>query len=167
MEKINKKIGIYPGSFDPITNGHIDIIKRASTLFDEIIVLLAFNLEKSGRFDIETRYKMINEAIKENHLTNVKCDYYDGLTLDYAKKHDSKFIIRGLRVVSDFDYEWSYATSNEYIDPSVEIVFLMSRKENTFISSSSIIELASNKVDVSRLVPSYVNKILKEKYNKK
>ena len=122
---------------------------------------------KEGRFDVKTRYKMIQEAIKENHLDNVKCDYYDGLTLDYAKKHNSRFIIRGLRVVSDFDYEWSYAASNEFIDPSIEIVFLMAKKENTFISSSSIVELASNKVDVSKLVPSYVSEVLKEYFNKR
>ena len=162
----NKRIGIYPGSFDPITNGHIDIIRRASLLFDEIIVLIGFNMEKEGRFDVKTRYKMIKEAIKENNLDNVTCDYYDGLTLDYAKKHNSRFIIRGLRVVSDFDYEWSYAASNEFIDPSIEIVFLMAKKENTFISSSSIIELAKNKVDVSKLVPSYVNEVLKKAFNK-
>ncbi len=155
-----KRIGIYPGSFDPMTNGHLDIIKRASKLFDEVIVLIAYNSSKlNNRFSVSDRLIMINDAIKD--LKNVRCDSYDGLTVEYAKKHDAQFLIRGLRVVSDFEYEWSLAASNEFIDKDIEMVFLMAKKENTFISSSSIIELASHNVDVSSLVPQKVNEYLK------
>lgn len=160
-----KKIAIYPGSFDPITNGHLDIIKRASLIFDEVIVLVAYNENKNNsRFKVLERIDMIKDAIKD--FNNVKVDSYSGLTIDYAKKHNSKFLIRGLRVVSDFEYEWSYAAGNSFIDPSIEIVCLMAKKENTFISSSAIIEFASNNVDVSKLVPESVNKKLIEKYHK-
>lgn len=160
-----KKVAIYPGSFDPITDGHLDIIKRASNLFDEVIVLVAYNENKlNSRFSVEERVLMIKDAIKE--FDNVRVDSYSGLTIDYAKKNNSKFLIRGLRVVSDFEYEWSLAASNSYIDESIEMVFLMAKKENTFISSSSIIEMASNNVDVSKLVPDLTNKYLKEKFNK-
>lgn len=160
-----KKVAIYPGSFDPITDGHLDIIKRASNLFDEVIVLVAYNENKlNSRFSVADRVLMIKDAIKE--FDNVRVDSYSGLTIDYAKKNNSKFLIRGLRVVSDFEYEWSLAASNSYIDESIEMVFLMAKKENTFISSSSIIEMASNNVDVSKLVPDLTNKYLKEKFNK-
>lgn len=154
-----KKIGVYPGSFDPITNGHLDIIKRASKLFDEVIVLVAYNSSKTNnRFSVKERVEMINDAIKD--MNNVRCDSYDGLTINFAKMNNAKFLIRGLRVVSDFDYEWSLAASNEFIDHEIEMVFLMAKKENTFISSSNIIELASMGVDVSKLVPSKVNEYL-------
>lgn len=159
------RIGVYPGSFDPITNGHLDIIKRASKLFDEVIVLVAYNSNKSNnRFSVKERVEMINGAIKD--LNNVRCDSYSGLTIDFAKKNNAKFLIRGLRVVSDFDYEWSLAASNEFIDHDIEMVFLMSKKENTFISSSNIVELSSLGVDVSSLVPKGVNEYLL-KHNKK
>lgn len=160
-----KKVAIYPGSFDPITDGHLDIIKRASSLFDEVIVLVAYNENKlNSRFSVKERVEMIKDAIKE--FNNVRVDSYSGLTIDYAKKNNSKFLIRGLRVVSDFEYEWSLAASNSYIDESIEMVFLMAKKENTFISSSAIIEMASNNVDVSKLVPNLANRYLKEKFNK-
>ncbi len=162
-EKEVKRIGVYPGSFDPITNGHLDIIKRAANLFDEVIVLISYNINKKNeRFDVATRLKMIEDAVKD--LKNVKVDSYNGLTIEYAKKNQAKFLIRGLRVVSDFEYEWSLASNNNFIDPEIEMVFLMAKKENTFISSSNILELASNRVDVSSLVPPLVNKILIDKF---
>jgi len=166
---MNKKdiIAVYPGSFDPITNGHLDIIIRASHLFSKVIVLVAFNENKEARFSPIERKRFIDDAIKENNLNNVESDYYDGLTTMYCKKHNAKYIIRGLRVVSDFDYEWSYATTNKFIDNDIELVFLMAQKENTFISSSIILELAKNRVDISTLVPSLVNKTLKERYKEK
>ena len=107
------KIAVYPGSFDPITNGHLDIIKRACKVFDEIIVLVAINNKKKSCFSNEEKIKMIKEAVKE--YKNVKVDSYDGLTVDYAKKHGAGVLIRGLRVVSDFEYEWSFAAANEYM----------------------------------------------------
>ena len=155
-----KRIGIYPGSFDPITNGHLDIIKRASKLFDEVIVLVAVNNHKKNRFDVNTRVRLIKESIK--CFNNVSVDYFNGLIVEYAKMHNAVALIRGIRVSSDFEYEWELAAANEYIDPEVEMVFLMSHKENTFISSSAINELFLNGVDISPLVP----KVVLEEYLK-
>ena len=147
-------IAIYPGSFDPITNGHLDLIFRASKLFDKIIILIAVNPNKVCRFSLESRIKMIKEATKD--IKNVEVDSFDGLTITYAKEHGAKAIIRGLRVVSDFEYEWSYAAANEFIDKNIEMVFLMAHKELTFISSSTIDELYKSGVDISSLVPPIV-----------
>ena len=155
------KKAIYPGSFDPITNGHLDILKRASKVFDEITVLIAINPAKKPYFDIETKKAMIEEAIKENGLDNVKVDAYEGLTVDYALKHDSPFLIRGLRAVTDFEYEFQMNSANEYISKEVETIFFMARNDTSFISSSIILELYENKVDISSLVPHSVIKRLK------
>lgn len=155
-----KKIAIYPGSFDPITNGHLDIIKRASKLFDEVIILVAYNKDKKARFDVLDRVDMIKKSISE--YKNVYVDSYSGLTMEYAKNKNAIALIRGIRVVSDFEYEWQLAAANEYIDPNIEMVFLMSHQETTFISSSTIDELYFNGVDISPLVP----KIVLEYYKK-
>lgn len=147
-------IAIYPGSFDPITNGHLDMIIRSSKLFDKVIVLIANNPNKVCRFSLASRVRMIKEATKD--ISNVEVDSFDGLTVNYAKEHNAKAIIRGLRVVSDFEYEWSYAAANEFINQDIEMVFLMAHKELTFISSSTIDELYRSGVDISSLVPSIV-----------
>ena len=147
-------IAIYPGSFDPITNGHLDMIIRSSKLFDKVIVLIANNPNKVCRFSLTSRVRMIKEATKD--ISNVEVDSFDGLTVNYAKEHNAKAIIRGLRVVSDFEYEWSYAAANEFINKDLEMVFLMAHKELTFISSSTIDELYRSGVDISSLVPSIV-----------
>ncbi len=153
------KIAIYPGSFDPITNGHLDVLARAAQMFDKVIILVAINADKKGRFPIEERVAMIKESISE--FNNVEVDSYDGLTVEYAKSHNSKFLIRGLRAVTDFDYEFQLAAANEYADPSIDTVFLMSKAEKSFINSSAIIELAKKGIDVSGLVPPAVVKRLK------
>ena len=147
-------IAIYPGSFDPITNGHLDMIIRSSKLFDKVIVLIANNPNKVCRFSLTSRVRMIKEATKD--ISNVEVDSFDGLTVNYAKEHNAKAIIRGLRVVSDFEYEWSYAAANEFINKDIEMVFLMAHKELTFISSSTIDEFYRSGVDISSLVPSIV-----------
>lgn len=153
------KVAIYPGSFDPITNGHLDILTRAAQMFDKVIILVAINGGKKSRFSIEERVSMIRESISS--LDNVEVDFYDGLTVEYAKAHNSKFLIRGLRAVTDFDYEFQLAAANEYVDSSIDTVFLMSKAEKSFINSSSIMELARKGIDVSSLVPEAVVKRLK------
>lgn len=153
------KIAVYPGSFDPITNGHLDILNRACSLFDKVIVLVAYNSNKSFNFSIEERVEMIKEATKDNSKVEVMSD--NGLTVEFAKKHHATHLIRGLRAVSDFEYEFQLASANEYIDSSIDTVFLMARGDKTFISSSSIMTMAKSGIDVSKLVPESVNKRIK------
>lgn len=153
------KIAVYPGSFDPITNGHLDILNRACALFDKVIVLVATNPNKSSNFSTEERVEMIKEATKGNKKVEVTSD--SGLTVEFAKKHNATHLIRGLRAVSDFEYEFQLASANEFIDPKIDTVFLMARGDKTFISSSSIITMAKQGIDVSKLVPSSVLKRLK------
>ena len=132
------KVAVYPGSFDPITNGHLEILKRALGIFDKVIVLVATNQNKKSRFSPEDRVNMIKEAINDERVT---VDSYDGLTVEYAKKHDASHLIRGLRAVTDFEYEFSLASANDYIDSTIDTVFLMSKIEKSFINSSMIMEL--------------------------
>lgn len=153
------KIAVYPGSFDPITNGHLDILKRASSIFDKVIVLVAINQNKKSRFSIEDRVDMIKESIGD--MNNVEVDSFEGLTVKYAKEHHATHLIRGLRAVSDFEYEFQLASANEYADASIDMVFFMARGDKTFISSSAILELYKSGVDVSSLVPPSVIKRLK------
>ena len=155
------RIAVYPGSFDPITNGHLDIIERATKLFDKVIVLVAVNPNKKSRFSVEDRLNMIKESVK--NIPNVEVDSYSGVTLEYAKNHDAIALIRGLRVVSDFEYEWSYAAENEFINKDIEMVFLMARKHTSFISSSSIDEMYKAGIDISPLVPKAVIDCYKSK----
>ena len=153
------KVAIYPGSFDPITNGHLDVLKRSLEVFDKVIVLVAVNPDKHSRFSPEERVAMIKEATQD--LENVEVDYSTGLTVEYAKKHNAKHLIRGLRAVTDFEYEFQLAVANEFADNEIDMVFFMSRSETSYITSSMIMELYKNGVDVSTLVPNSVLKRLK------
>ena len=153
------KIAIYPGSFDPITNGHLDVLERALTIFDKVIVLVAVNPKKKSRFTIEDRVDMIKEATKD--YKNVEVDSWSGLTVEYAKAHKATHLIRGLRAVTDFDYEFQLASANDFADSSIDTVFLMSKVEKSFINSSMIMQLHENGVDISNLVPQSVIKRLK------
>jgi len=153
------KRAIYPGSFDPITNGHLDVLKRALKVFDEVIVLVAINPDKKGRFSISERVEMIVEAVKD--LPNVKVDSSEGLTVQYAKKVGATHLIRGLRAVTDFEYEYQLASANALADYSIDMVFFMSRGETSNLTSSTIMQLHNNGVDVSKLVPPSVLKRLK------
>lgn len=156
------KRAIYPGSFDPITNGHLDVLKRALNVFDEVIVLVAVNANKQSKFTSDERVEMIKEATKD--LKGVVVDSYDGITVKYAREHDAKCLIRGLRAVSDFEYEFSLSATNEFIDDSVDMMFFMSHAETSFISSSYIDQLYRSGVDISKLVPSSVIKMYQKKY---
>ena len=152
------RVAVYPGSFDPITNGHLEILNRALEIFDKVIVLVAVNENKKARFSSTERVLMIKEAIND---PRVEVDSFNGLTVEYAKKHHAKHLIRGLRAVTDFEYEFSLASANDYIDSSIDTVFLMSKAEKSFINSSMIMELHQSGVDVSNLVPPSVIKRLK------
>lgn len=155
------KRAIYPGSFDPITNGHLDVLKRALNVFDEVIVLVAVNANKQSKFTSDERVEMIKEATKD--LKGVVVDSYDGITVKYAREHDAKCLIRGLRAVSDFEYEFSLSATNEFIDDTVDMMFFMSHAETSFISSSYIDQLYRSGVDISKLVPSSVIKMYQKK----
>ena len=132
---------------------------RAKDLFDKVIVLVAINSQKKSRFSTEERKAMIEEAVND---PRVVVDAYDGLTVKYAKEHGASHLIRGLRAVTDFEYEFQLASANEFVDHSIDMVFFMARGDKTFISSSAIIELANSGVDVSNLVPPSVYKRLKK-----
>ena len=154
------RIAVYPGSFDPITNGHIDILKRSLEVFDKVVVLVAVNDLKKSRFTLEQRVEMIKEAVKD--MKGVIVDSTKGLTVGYAKKIGAKHLIRGLRAITDFDYEFQLAATNHYIDNSIDMVFFMANHENTFISSSTIDEMYKENVDISKLVPESVLKMYKK-----
>lgn len=153
------KIAVYPGSFDPITNGHLDILSRACRVFDKVIVLVAHNPNKHSNFTPTQRVEMIKEATKD--FDNVEVYSDSGLTVKFAKEHGATHLIRGLRAVSDFEYEFQLASANEFVDASIDMVFFMARGDKTFISSSAIMEMAKSGIDVSSLVPSSVLKRLK------
>jgi pantetheine-phosphate adenylyltransferase len=153
------RIAVYPGSFDPITNGHMDILKRSLSIFDKVILLIAVNPNKKERFSPSERKEMILEATKD--LENVEVDIYDGLTVEYAKKHHATHMIRGLRAVTDFEYEFQLASANDIADPDIDTVFLMSKVEKSIINSSMIMQLHDRGIDVKGLVPESVLKRLK------
>ena len=160
------KIAIYPGSYDPITNGHLDIIKRSSFLFDEIIVAVAKNSEKdTSFFSLKERIRMIKKATSE--IENVKVDSFDGLLVNYAKDKKAKVIIRGLRALSDFEFEFKMALMNRSLKDDVSTVFMMPHEKYTHISSSLVKEVSCLGGDVSKYVPVNVNTILKKYINEK
>lgn len=161
MKKIT---AIYPGTFDPVTNGHLDIIERASKLFDKVIITIAVNSSKKPLFTKDERMDMINNVTKK--FKNVSVDVFDGLLVSYAKKKKASVIIRGLRAISDFDYEFQIALTNRKLEPEVNTIFLMPSEKYSFLNSSLVRELASFKADVRQFVPDYVFKKLKEKYKK-
>lgn len=159
MKKIT---ALYPGTFDPITNGHIDIIKRASKLFDKVIVTIAINSNKKQLFSKQERKDMIEKCVK--NFKNVSVDTFDGLLVDYAKKKNASALIRGLRAVSDFEYEFQMSLINNKLDSEVTTIFMMPNEKYTYLNSSIVRELSSFKGDVSDFVPKYVQKKLKEKF---
>ncbi|MCD8195242.1 MAG: pantetheine-phosphate adenylyltransferase [Coprobacillus sp.] len=153
-------IAIYPGSFDPITNGHLNILRRSLKLFDKVILLVAQNPNKKERFSVQDRVAMIKESVKD--IPNVEVDATDGLTIEYAKKVGATHLIRGLRAVSDFEYEFQLNSANRFIDDEIDMVFLMADSNSTFINSSTIVDMYRDGVDVSSLVPTPVLKYLEK-----
>lgn len=156
------RTGIYPGSFDPITNGHLDVIKRASLLVDRLVVAIAKNPRKVSLFSIDERLAMIGEAVKP--FGNVEAGHFDGLLVDYAKKQNASILVKGLRAVSDFEYEFQMALVNRGLEPSVETIFLMTDYKYAFLSSSLVKEIGALGGSIESMVPKFVEKNLKEKF---
>ncbi len=156
------RIAVYPGSFDPITNGHLDIIERASRVFDKVIVGVLRNKNKMPVFSSEERVELIEKAT--GHLDNVETDCFDGLLVDFAKEHHASVIIKGLRTVDDFEYEFQMALLNKVLDPECETMFMMTNSKYSYISSSMVKELAGYKGDLMGLVPAEIIEDIKLKY---
>ncbi|MBW1724670.1 MAG: pantetheine-phosphate adenylyltransferase [Deltaproteobacteria bacterium] len=159
-----QKIAIYPGSFDPVTNGHIDIAQRGLRLFDKIIVAILSNPVKNFLFTVEERIEMLESSFEE--YPNIKVEKFDGLLVDYAARKDSTAILRGMRAVSDFEYEFQLALMNRKLNREVQSVFLMTSLRWIFTSSSIIKEAAKFGGDIKDMVPPIVNEKLKKKFKR-
>jgi pantetheine-phosphate adenylyltransferase len=159
---MNKRTAVYPGSFDPITYGHLDIIERGLEVFDEIVIAVARNSEKKSLFSVEERILHIEEAIGEN--PNITVDTFDGLLVDYVLSKGARVILRGLRAVSDFEYEFQIAQMNHNLKNEVETLFMMTSVPYGYLSSSIVKEVASLKGPVESLVPPVVRQALAEKF---
>lgn len=155
------KTVICPGSYDPITLGHIDVITRASTLFDKVIVVVLINHKKTYSFTPEERVEFIKKSVA--HLDNVEVDFYDGLLADYAKQHKAYAIVKGLRAMSDFEYEFQMALANRKLNPDVETLFLTTKSDYMYLSSSMIKQIASMGGDISEFVPSVIHNSIIER----
>ncbi len=156
------RVAICPGSFDPITNGHLDIITRGSKIFDQVIIALFNNQSKEPLFTVEERIQLIEQVT--THLPNVVVDSNDGLLVDYAKEKGVHVILRGLRAVSDFEYEMQITSMNRKLDPQIETFFMMTNNQYSFLSSSIVKEVAKYHSSVSDLVPKEVEQALIQKY---
>lgn len=155
-------IAIFPGSFDPITNGHLDIIEKSSNIFDKVIVAVSYNSNKKSFLPIETRVDLIKKSIK--NYNNVEIDSFEGLTVNYAKLKNSKILIRGLRNSIDFEYEQQLANINKNLNSNIETVFFLTKPEYSSISSSAIKEIYLNKGDISNFVPPSVLDFFKKSF---
>ena len=161
---MNKHIAIYPGSFDPITYGHLDIITRGLEVFDELIIAVACNSEKNSLFSVNERLTMISETVGDN--PRLKVDTFKGLLVDYAEKMGARVILRGLRAVSDFEYEFQLAQMNHTVKPDVETLFMMTSAAYGYLSSSIVKEVASHNGNIDDFVPPAVKKALDQKFSK-
>ncbi len=155
------RIAIYPGSFDPVTNGHIDLIARAAKIFDKVIVAVAQNYHKKTIFTTLERVKMLKEATKK--IKGVTVESFDGLVIEYARKKKVNVLVRGLRMISDFEYEFQMALTNRRLAADVETTFLMPSENYAFLSSTLLKEAAALGGDVSQFVPKFVERLLKER----
>ena len=153
---------VYPGTFDPVTNGHLDIIERCSSLFDEVVVAIVEKGSKNTIFSLDERIELIVDSVKS--LSNVKVSYFSGLLVDFAQKNNSTSIVRGLRVLSDFEYEFKMALMNRSLNSNVTTLFMMPHQKYTHISSSLIREVASLGGDLSEYVSPSVEAALKKRY---
>ncbi len=158
------KTAIYPGSFDPITKGHLDVLKRAADIFDKVIIVVSVNVNKKSFIPLEDRLMLIKESCKG--IENVEIDSYDGLTIEYAKKRNANVLIRGLRAVSDFEYEMQLSQANSALCKDIHTVFLITKPKYNFISSGTVREVALMHGDISKFVPEPVAEYLQTKYKK-
>lgn len=159
------KIAVYPGSFDPITLGHIDVLRDGAQMFDKVVITVSNNINKNALLTVEERLSLIKESIKD--IPNVEVDSFDGLTVEYAKSKNATILLRGLRAVSDFEYEMQLSQTNRALDENIKTVFLITKPEYNFISSSSVKEILKNNGDISKFVPTPVYEYLTEKYIEK
>ena len=148
-------VAIYPGSFDPITNGHLDILKSGSEIFDKVIIAVSYNVNKKGFLPIDKRVELIKKSV--SHIKNVEVDAFTGLTVEYAKKQNADVLLRGLRTSFDFEYELQLSQTNNALYNDLKTVFLITKPEYNFISSSMVREILANKGDISKFVPEVVN----------
>jgi pantetheine-phosphate adenylyltransferase len=156
-------IAVCPGSFDPVTNGHLDIISRGAKIFDKVIVAVLINAKKQSLFSVEERIELLREATAG--LANVEVDSFNGLLIDYVRQRQARAVIRGLRAVSDFEYEMQLASINKKLDDHVETLFMMTSHRYSFLSSSIVKELARYGAGVSDLVPPVVERALRAKFS--
>jgi pantetheine-phosphate adenylyltransferase len=161
---IKRPLAIYPGTFDPITNGHIDVVQRALALFPRIIILVAHNASKTPLFDYAERVAMIKDVFAGNRAVSV--DEFDGLLVDYARKKKATVLVRGLRAVSDFEFEFQMALMNRRLDSGIDTVFLMPHARYTYLNSTIVREVARLGGDISAFVPASVRKRMQEKLNR-
>jgi pantetheine-phosphate adenylyltransferase len=157
------RIGIYPGSFDPLTNGHLDIIERAKGICDKLVVAIAINREKQPLFTVEERLEIINNYYKDD--SSIEVVSFEGLLVEFCIAQEISYIIRGVRNITDFEYEMVNATVNSKLAPEIETIFLMTKGEYAFISSKVVKEIASYKGDLTSLVPQYVIQKINQKYS--
>ncbi len=157
-----KKTAIYPGTFDPITNGHLDLVARAEQIFDEVIIAVSNNPRKNPLFSIEERLALVNEAVKD--IPHVHVESFDDLLVNFVSQKNAKFVIRGLRAVSDFEYEFQMASANRRIDSNVETIFLTPQESNYFISSSLVREISYYGGNIESFVPKHIESAMVEKY---
>lgn len=163
--QLSEKIAVVPGSFDPITNGHLDIIKRAADVFDIVYVAVLNNSSKQPLFNVEERISLIAEVTKQ--FSNIRIESSSGLLIEYAQQKKAQAIVRGLRAVSDFEYEMQITSMNRVLDEHIETFFIMTKNQYSFLSSSIVKEVAKYGGNVSELVPKVVEQALKEKFNTK
>jgi pantetheine-phosphate adenylyltransferase len=156
-----RTVAVYPGSFDPITNGHLDVIQRAATIFDRMIVAVARHTEKTPTFTVQERVALARAAVR--NLRNVTVDGFEGLLVNYARRKNATVVVRGLRAVSDFEFEFQMALVNRKLGPQIETIFLVPKFEYIFISSRLVKEIAQLGGDVSDFVPINVKKALRRK----
>jgi pantetheine-phosphate adenylyltransferase len=158
----SRRVAVYPASFDPITNGHLDIIDRAARLFDELIVAVGINVEKTGTFSHEERLEILREVLADR--PNVRIESFSGLLVDFLRQQHSTIVIRGLRALADFEYEFEMALMNAHLFPEIETVFLMTSERWFYVSSSRLRELLRFGTDISEFVPAAVHKRMRARF---